>query len=700
MDDNLNIPKINLEENQVMEMKATPASEPGFEQIKPKTTEPAKTDAKPNEVSTEMKNKESEHKKKSRFGNFFSPNRKKLFIRLGGVFAVLLLLFIAIGVLPAIDVYNKAKVIQAQVPQIQAAIDSQDIAQVKDQMSKLKSNLTALQGPFKRLSWTQVLPIVGKYWTDGDAGIQAGLYGIDAGEILVETVEPYADIIGFAGGAPQAANGEESANDRIEFLIQTLEDIVPKADEISEKARLANEQLVKIDANDYPEQFRGMAVREKLKKGLDLAEQATQMIANGKPLLEAAPYLLGNDSPRTYLLLFQNDKELRPTGGFLTAYSIVSVNKGKLNPVSSSDIYSLDAKYTPNIDAPQPYIDYLAGPYKLSPKMFLRDMNWAPDFEQSMDLFTTEAAKAGVKDIDGVIAVDTNVLVKILDVLGQIGVPGFGNFSTENDPRCDCPQVIYELESFADVEGPVVWSENEPGKIVYAPANYGKNRKEIVGPLMNSILSNALGQPKEKLPDLMQAGLESVFEKHILMYMFDDKYEDAVRSFNIAGTINDYEGDYLHVNNANLGGRKSNLYVTHEVDQQYEIKSDGSIEKLITITYKNPQTQDGWLNSVLPNWTRIYVPEGSELIETEGFEIKQDPYVEFGKTVFAGGFKLRPEGLAKIAVRYKLPFKSTGDLKLLIQKQPGTQMPLYTIQAGRSHEELFLLTDKEFKFKI
>src|SRR5690606_18836853 len=113
----------------------------------------------------------------------------------------------------------------------------------------------------------------------------------------------------------------------------------------------------------------------------------------------------------------------------------------------------------------------------------------------------------------------THVVVKLLKVLGQIGVPGFGNFSAENDPRCDCPNVVYELEEFADVEGPVVWDPNT-GEIVFAPKNYGKNRKEIVGPLMNSVLSNALGQPMEKMPDLFQAGWESLTEKHVMFYMF------------------------------------------------------------------------------------------------------------------------------------------------------------------------------------
>ncbi len=161
-----------------------------------------------------------------------------------------------------------------------------------------------------------------------------------------------------------------------------------------------------------------------------------------------------------------------------------------------------------------------------------------------------------------------------------------------------------------------------------------------------------------------------------------------------------FEGDYLHINDANLGGRKSNLYVTQEVSQIVSIAKDGSVEKEVTITYNNPEKYDGWLNSVLPTWVRIYVPKGSELIDISGLEDKLDPYEEFDKTVFAGYFELRPLGVAKVTLKYKLPFKVDEKYKLFVQKQSGTDAPLYTIEVGRQLEELFLRTDKEFDFKI
>jgi len=604
------------------------------------------------------------------------------------------------SVISGLIVYGKAMSFKKTVNGLMTAGKSQDLVKIKAELVKTKSSLKALKSSFVVISPFKLVPFFGSYVSDANHLINAGLYGMDASDIVLTTIEPYADLLGLTGGKDSVmGDGTKTAKDRIDFIVKSIPDLIPNIDKISGKTALIEKELTNINSDRYPVRIGKTEVRSKVKSGLEMFSEAAGFITNGKPLLEAAPYLLGIDSERTYLLLFQNDKELRPTGGFMTGYSIMKVNKGAFSPVSSSDIYNLDAKYKPTIVAPDPIIKYLKGPYALSNKLRLRDMNWSPDFAESMRLFTTEAESIGITGIDGIISVDTQVLVYLLDAIGKIGVPGFGNFSTEIDSRCNCPNVIYELEAFADVEGPVVWDPNGSGKIIYAPANYD-NRKKIIGPLMNSVLANAMGQPKDKLPKLFEAGFKSLIEKHILFYIFDSKTQDAVSSFGIAGTIKSANGDYLHINDANLGGRKSNLYVTNEIFQEYSTSKDGYIEKTLTLTYKNPMKQDGWLNSVLPDWVRIYVPKGSTLISFDGVEDKATPYEEFGKTVFAGFFKLRPEGVSKLTIKYKLPIKAKGEVNLLIQKQPGLDSPLYTITSGKSEEEFFLKTDKEIKIRL
>jgi len=612
---------------------------------------------------------------------------------------LLLIIFTLSILIPGLTIYKKTKALYAGALTLKAAIDSQNLSEIKSKLDETKKQLNEVQKSYKFLAWIKLIPVLSSYWKDGNHVLVAASHGFEAAEILIATIEPYADIIGLIGGQAGASDGAKTAQERIDFLVKTIPDIAPNVDSLAEKANALNSELSMINPNRYPIIIKGFTLRENIRKAQDLVSQGSKLVTDGKPLIEVAPYLLGIDGERTYLVIFQNDKELRPTGGFLTAYSVMSVEDGKFEPVSSNDIYNLDALYSPEIPAPEPIVNYLKGPYVLNKNLRLRDMNFSPDFVESMELFTDAVKEAGIEGIDGVIAVDTQLLVYLLDVLGPVGVPGFGNYSTQITLECNCPQVIYELESFADTEGPIVWDPLDPTRIIYAPPNYD-NRKKIIGPLMNSILANAMGQPKDKLPDLFEAAFKSLTEKHVLFYLFDDKAQSAVESFGIAGKINEYEGDYLHINDANLGGRKSNIYVTQEVNQQVEVDRDGSLVKTLTITYKNPEKHDGWLNSVLPNWVRIYVPKGSELLALEGVEDKKEPYEEFGKSVFAGFFELRPEGVAKVTVKYKLPFKVDSEYKLFLQKQPGTGAQLYIINLGKQEEEFYLRTDKEFKFRI
>lgn len=609
-------------------------------------------------------------------------------------FGIILVILIVLAI-QGFMIFGKTKELIQKGNELKNAAASQDISLVKGKLTETKTSLESLDKSLNMLFWIKPVPFIGSYVKDANNIIKAGILGLDSAEIAIKASEPYLGILGFGNGNGLQDDSNKTTQERIDFVAKALPELTPKIDEISVKISKARELLVDIDPEKYPVTLSGKKVREPLTSALDMFDEVSKFITKSKPLFEAAPYLLGLDSSREYLILFQNDTELRPTGGFLTGYAVMDVNKAKFDNVASNDIYNLDAKYKGNVEVPEPITTYIKQPYGLSKVLRLRDMNWSPDFKKSMELFLKEAKRAGVPNVDGIIAVDTQALVNFLDVMGAIGVPGYGNFSTDIEPKCNCPQVIYDLEKYADVEGPIVWFD---GKIVYQPAN-ADNRKKIIGPLMNSILANALGQPKEKLPGLFTAAFKSLFEKHILFYLTDEKAQQGVESFGIAGRIEDFNGDYLHINDANLAGRKSNLFVTQEVEQKYEIEN-GKIIKTLTITYKNPEKQDGWLNVVLPNWVRVYVPYQSELIASEGLKDKAEPYDDLGKTVFAGYFELRPEGVAKVTFKYALPFEVQKDIKLLIQKQPGTKIPLYTIESAKTKEEFFLKTDEELKIKL
>lgn len=611
-----------------------------------------------------------------------------------GVIGILLVFLVVFLVFPLVGTVKSAQALYGSINSLSIPLSTQDLGGIKSGIEQVEKNLKSFKSALTPLGWIQIVPVVGSYWSDAQNGAQAGVATLEAAKVLIPAIEPYADVLGFGGAATTpsepGAEGAITAEERIDFIVQALPALTPKLGEVSPQLREARDAIAQIDAARYPENFRGIPLRRAVKDVQAGITTFTILVTDGKPLLETLPYLLGMDKERTYLVIFQNDKELRPTGGFMTAYSLMKVKEGKIQPVSSDDIYNLDKRYRTSLSAPQVLLDHIKQPYGANPGWRLRDMNWSPDFKVAMDLFLTEAKKARLPTVDGVIAVDTSLLVSILEVTGKIGVPGQGNFSAEIDKRCDCPQVIYELESYADVEKPIVWDPNT-GKIVFG--EIVDNRKAILGPLVNSVIANALAQPKEKVPVLAQKVLANLLEKHVIFYMFDENTQKALESFNIAGRVRD-NGDYLAIVDANIAGRKANLYTTHDVTDEIEDKGDKVIHNL-TLTYKNPQKHDGWLNSVLPNYMRVYVPSGAKLLGSEGAEIETS--VDLGKTVFSGFFELRPEGVVKIYLKYEVAKQKP--YKMLIQKQSGKGAFNYTITYKGRTEEFQLAADKELHFE-
>ena len=612
---------------------------------------------------------------------------KSTAVVVGSIAAVILIPLLLIAI-PLLSIRVSAKKVMASAAELQAAAASQNIGQTKAALDKTKKDLHALDISLNTIIWVKFIPGLGGYWNDAKHLTVGGISGLEAGDIIVQTVEPYSDFLGLNGGK-EAQDGTQTAEDRIDFIVQTIDDIIPKMGEISKKTEKMNSEFQKINAGRYPEYFQGKPIRAKLKNAIEDAGRLHELLTDGKPVLEQLPYLLGIDSERTYLFLWQNDKELRPTGGFITAYSIIKVKDGKFEQVVSDDIYKLDGQFRSKLPAPEPIKKYLP----LVNNWFLRDMNLSPDFKTSMNTFYENYSTIkNAPKVDGIISVDTHPLVGLLGVMGTLGIPGYGNYSAEEDKRCNCPNVIYELESYADVAGPIVWDDIS-GKIVYKPP-HADHRKGFLGPLMNTLIANALGQPKEKLAGLFEVGWNSLMEKHIMFSVNDEKVQMALESFNLAGRIRETEGDYLHINDANFAGAKSNLYVQHQIELTVDQGNVGTTNEL-TIKYNNPQKHDGWLNGPFRDWFRVYVPKGSTLVDSTGSEVPVTTSEDLGKTVFEGFFILRPEGVTDLKFKYKTPIKTKDGYKILIQKQPGTAGHMVTVKSGKKKEEFKLTIDRE-----
>lgn len=629
-----------------------------------------------------------------------NTNKKALRIILNvlSVFLILISLSLVLGFffifVPGKKLYTQVKKINEYIPIFKQAINDKDLVKIKETLITTKTQVISTNASYQKFSWMKSLPIIGNYYKDGQQVLIIAKEGIDTGEILITAVEPYADFLGVKGGS---TSGEQTTEDRITFLTESVEGLVPYLDQIETKIAIIETAINQIDSSRYPEEFKGYSIKSNINKLQETISEVHVYVKNGKPIISKISWLLGKDKPRQFLLLFQNNGELRPTGGFWTAFGLINVDNGKITPLGSSDIYALDSLINSKIETPRAIKSYHIN----VPYYYVRDMNISPDFPTSVELFLKYYTKAYPKNnVDAVIALDLNVLSDLVKVLGQVGVSGWGNFSAEPDTRCDgCPNIVYQLEELAD-----------------KPKSYiDTNRKGFLSPIMNSLLSNAMGSEKNKIGPLAQAMLTDINQKHILFYFKDEEMQNAAVLANMAGAITktDTNTDYLHLNDANMASAKSNLFITQEI--KHEITTIGDkVNHKISVTYTNPTAASNCnlekgglcLNAAnYRDWFRFYVPTGSTFIKMTGSEVETVQYEELGKQVFEGfygnKYPLNAKSSSKISVEYISSIPASKDYKLFLQKQPGTKPISYSLVVNGDDQETFdWVSDKTIKLSL
>lgn len=589
---------------------------------------------------------------------------------------------VAIFYKPVKKTVTDGSALYSSVKEIRDSVTTQDLQKVKESLDKVKKNLSLVKEDAKQFQWLAKYPFIGVYVSDLTHGLNAFEHALEAGDIVVHSVEPYADILGLKGQGTFAGGTTE---DRIVKAVETLDKVVPQLDKVAAKLEQIKTEVSYIDPNRYPETIQGRQIREQITHGKELLLVVDSFFKEAMPLAKKLPILLGSKGEAKYLVLFQNDKELRPTGGFLTAYAVFRVEKGKMHLEASDDIYKLDDTITKRITPPEPLKKYLN-----EHVFYIRNANFSPDFKKSMDTFMDiYKTSSDKKKLDGIVALDTHVLVSIMEVIGPISAYGM-NFTTEKVPQCDCPMIIYELEKYAD-----------------EPKSYARgDRKDIIGVLLTQILKKTLSSPKQLLEKMIPVVLKEANQKHILVYLNDLDGQSGLESLGFAGRIRPTENgkDYLHISDSNLGGAKSNLFVKQKATLTVDPNNTSASHTLV-IEYKYPRGPDNCslerkgglcLAGIYRNYLRVYIPKDAKLIEAIGYESKNSVFEDLGHQVVDGFFTLTPQGVKTIQIKYNVPIVN-DPYKLVVQKQPGTEGHKIRINANGNSIEKDLETDLEIE---
>jgi hypothetical protein len=595
---------------------------------------------------------------------------------------------------PGKKIFTQIVKIKESIPVIQQAVSDKDLDKIKESLIAIKNQTSSVENSYKKLSWIKILPVINNYYKDGQQALIIAKEGVETGQILIQAIEPYKDFLGAKGSS---TSNEKTTEDRISFLTESVEGLVPYLDQIEKKIALIQSAINQIDPNRYPEEYKGYQIKTNLIKAQESVDEGHKFVKDGKPIIEKISWLLGKDNPRKYLVIFQNDGELRPSGGFWTAYSTLIVKNGKVTPGTASNIYDLDDKIASKVPAPR-----LIKSYHINvPYLNLRDNNLSPDFPTDAQIFLDQYYKVmGKRDqFDAVVAIDTNLLVDMVKILGKLDTR-VGTFTAEPDKRCDgCPQIIYEMQ----------WMSGRPRNYIEP------NRKDFMNPLMSALLANIMGSEKTKMPSIIEAAFKNVNEKHVLFYFPNEEMQTIGNLANITGKIVSTEKnvDYFHLNDANFASAKSNIFITQKIKHDITIKNNVAEHK-ISVTYDNPapasncnlEKGDLCLNAAqYRDLFRFYVPTGSSLIKMTGSEVESVQYEELNKQVFEGfygnKYALNAKSSIKTSVQYTSGATVGSTYTLLLQKQPGTKPVEYELTINGKKQPVFQwVADKTIKFSL
>lgn len=333
-----------------------------------------------------------------------------------------------------------------------------------------------------------------------------------------------------------------------------------------------------------------------LKQSVPKINQALKTFLNNRGLLLN---LLGADHAKQYLLLFANNSELRPAGGFIGSIAVVNIDQGKVEKIDVQTVYDPDGQLKQFIAPPDPLLP-------ITNRWYMRDANWFVDYSVSARKVANFFEKEGGSTVDGVVTITPAVIQELLHITGPIEVPAYNvTVTADNFMEITQGQVTYEYDK----------QVNRPKQFL----------ADLTPLLLNHLF---IGDQKSSLA--VVNGLEqAVRQKDLLLYFRDQSAQQLLEAAHWAGKFPLKEPGFFSVNNANIGGHKSDQFIEQEIDYRGKLLDNGDLDVTATIRRTHHGPQEALDYPYPPGedpakkdniiYQRVFVPIGAQLIEAEGF---------------------------------------------------------------------------------
>ncbi len=396
-------------------------------------------------------------------------------------------------------------------------------------------------------------------------------------------------------------------------------------------------------------------------------------------VLTVLPDLFGYSGSRQYLILFLNNNELRPGGGFIGSYAQLTVKNGVIGKPVVHDVYEADGQLQGHVNPPDPLQKYMG-----LTNWFLRDSNFSVDQYQNAKTESYFYKLETNNNADGVITIDSSLIQDLLSLTGPIMVTDYNQTVTADN--------FFQLtEDHAEQK--------------FFPGSQAK--KDFLSSFSTALRQKLMTHPLS-IRQIIDFTLNELQQKHLSFYVNNNIVQQAL-SQTVFGQdetdlqiLNNGSGvfDFFADNEANVGGNKDNHYIKRSFSHEIQVGADGSITHTVNITLSNPsQTGNPYSgdykvfmrliipksaainqlsinkqiqNIVSPNQSTNPIYKGHEILSRTGLTVYQENV--YGKTSYGFYLDVKSGTTTTVSLTYLLGQKLSGtqNYSLMLYKQPGT----------------------------
>ncbi len=612
------------------------------------------------------------------------PGRRRFIIRL---LILTLLGLVLIGSFKALKIYNMALLVWQDAASLQELIKApglnlEQVKSVGPALSTLRQDFQILKNetePFLWLGpWLNWVPVYGGDLASIEDLVTMADSLLASADISYQAVLPLVD---------EFSGGEDQARLNLPRLAELLKQAQPQFADAQLNLDLAVEARSDLAVDDLSPRVRDLILND--------VDPLLPLMQDGMTLAMEFPRLMGatDEGPKTYLLLVQNEDELRPTGGFITAAGTLLIRNGRISNLTFENSGNFD-----DWTMPYPAAPWQLSQYMNSPVLIFRDTNWFTDYPTAALYAENLYSYISDNSVDGVIAFDQQMLVDVLTVMGPIELEG----------------VPYPIDS-GNVVAYMRASKTPTAEDLASP---GWNNKVFINKISHALISKIFGGDVqwEQISALM---IRVLNERHLLIQLDGPAMTSFLANRHWDGTVRSMEGDFLMVVDTNVGFNKTNAVVESSLVYEVDLGRPLSPTASLTVVHKNNAVgvlsckhwdkvraageQDYPIEDCYWNYLRIYKPEGTMLMKATPQSVPahwmirhQSPPAKVdlldeemdGVQAF-GTLQVVPAGKSlSVSFQFALPSAVLGKqpgsdqmiYRLNVQKQPGTLAVLLTIR--------------------